>query len=155
MGPISWSVTFLREYLKGKYHCTIDLLFDLFGLVCFANKNKNCQLLYSWFKTSQTGGQWYSYTSLCSIPCITLGWGDSPRKTLQLMAPIGNLWMIDFGFYKVRISNFKLDCFSVTTLSIITRSMMTLILMTLDKNANNHNDNHNNNKHNLNNPDNN
>ncbi len=26
---------------KGKYHCTIDLLFDRFGLVCFANKNKN------------------------------------------------------------------------------------------------------------------
>jgi hypothetical protein len=25
----------------GKYHCTIDLLF---GLACFANKNKNCQL---------------------------------------------------------------------------------------------------------------
>ncbi len=27
--------------------CTIDLLFDWFGLVCFANKNKNCQLSYS------------------------------------------------------------------------------------------------------------
>jgi hypothetical protein len=27
----------------GKYHCTIDLLFDWFGLVCFENKNKNCQ----------------------------------------------------------------------------------------------------------------
>ncbi len=27
--------------LKGKYHCTVDLLFDWFGLVCFANKNKN------------------------------------------------------------------------------------------------------------------
>jgi hypothetical protein len=26
----------------GKYHCTIDLLYDWFGLVCFANKNKNC-----------------------------------------------------------------------------------------------------------------
>jgi hypothetical protein len=25
-----------------KYHCTIDLLFDQFGLVHFANKNKNC-----------------------------------------------------------------------------------------------------------------
>jgi len=24
----------------GKYHCTVDLLFDWFGLVCFANKNK-------------------------------------------------------------------------------------------------------------------
>jgi hypothetical protein len=33
--------------LKGKYHCTTDLLFDWFGLVCFANKNKNCQLSYS------------------------------------------------------------------------------------------------------------
>jgi hypothetical protein len=25
-----------------KYHCTVDLLFDWFGLVCLANKNKNC-----------------------------------------------------------------------------------------------------------------
>jgi hypothetical protein len=32
---------------RGKYRCTVDLLFDLFGLVCFANKNKNCQLSYS------------------------------------------------------------------------------------------------------------
>jgi hypothetical protein len=32
---------------RGKYHCTVDLLFDLFGLLSFANKNKNCQLSYS------------------------------------------------------------------------------------------------------------
>jgi hypothetical protein len=31
----------------GRYHCTVDLLFDLFGLVCFANKNKYCQFSYS------------------------------------------------------------------------------------------------------------
>jgi hypothetical protein len=49
-----------REYKRGKYHCTIDLLFGWLGLVCFANKNKTCQLSYSWFQTSQTGGQWYS-----------------------------------------------------------------------------------------------
>ncbi len=55
----------------GKYHCTVDLLFDWFGLVCFANKNSNCQLSYSWFQTSQTGGQQYSYTSHFSIPCST------------------------------------------------------------------------------------
>jgi len=42
--------------------------FDWFGLVCFAKKNKNCQLSYSWFQTSQTGGQWYSDTSPFSIP---------------------------------------------------------------------------------------
>jgi hypothetical protein len=33
-----------REYYRGKYPFTIDLLFDWFGLVCIANKNKNCQL---------------------------------------------------------------------------------------------------------------
>jgi hypothetical protein len=52
----------------GKYHCTIDFLFDWFGLVCFANKNKNCQLSYSKFQTNQTGGQWYSDASPFSIP---------------------------------------------------------------------------------------
>ncbi len=51
-----------------KYHCTIELLFDWFGLVFFANKNKNCQLSYSWFQTSQTGGQWYNDTPPFSIP---------------------------------------------------------------------------------------
>jgi hypothetical protein len=56
--------------LRGIYHCTIDLLFDWFGLVCFANKNKNCQLSYSWYQTSQTGGQQYSDTSPFSIPCF-------------------------------------------------------------------------------------
>ncbi len=54
--------------LKGKYHCTVDLLFDWFGLVCIANKNKNCQLSYRWFQTSQTGRQWHSDTSPSSIP---------------------------------------------------------------------------------------
>jgi hypothetical protein len=57
-----------REYWRGKHHCTIDLLFDLFGLACIANKNKNCQLAYSWFQTSQTGSQWYSDASPFSIP---------------------------------------------------------------------------------------
>jgi len=53
-----------------KYHCTVDLLFNYFGLVCFANKNKNCRLSYSWFQTSQTGGQRYSDTSPFSIPWL-------------------------------------------------------------------------------------
>ncbi len=61
-----------REYLRGKYHCTIDLLFDWFILVCFANKDKNCQLLYSRFQTSQTGGLWYSDASPFSIPWMGL-----------------------------------------------------------------------------------
>ncbi len=33
----------------------------------------SCQLSYSWFQTSQTGGQQYSDTSPFSIPCINYG----------------------------------------------------------------------------------
>ncbi len=58
--------------LKGKYHCTVDLLFDCFELVCFANKTKN-QLSYRWIQTSQTGGQWYNETFPFSIPCQRFG----------------------------------------------------------------------------------
>jgi hypothetical protein len=34
-----------REYQRGKYHCTVDLLFDWFGLVCFANRNKKMSVV--------------------------------------------------------------------------------------------------------------
>ncbi len=67
-----------RKYFDPSYDmivmndaCTsIDLLFDWFGFVCFADKNKNCQLSYSWFQTSQTGGQQYCDTSPFGIPCL-------------------------------------------------------------------------------------
>jgi hypothetical protein len=36
----------MQGILKGEV-CTTDLLFDWFGLISFANKNKNCQLPYS------------------------------------------------------------------------------------------------------------
>jgi hypothetical protein len=34
------TVNEIREYYRGKYHCTVDLLFDWFGIVCFAKKTK-------------------------------------------------------------------------------------------------------------------
>jgi len=30
----TYSVTYTREYKRGKYHYTVDLLFDLFGINC-------------------------------------------------------------------------------------------------------------------------
>ncbi len=44
---INWTQVCQQGILEGKFHCIIDLLFDWFGLVCFANKRKNCQLPYS------------------------------------------------------------------------------------------------------------
>jgi hypothetical protein len=68
-----WHTRMYQGILKGKYHCAIDLLFNWFGLFCFANKNKNCQLSHSWFQTSQTGSQRYSDNSPFSIPYMYLG----------------------------------------------------------------------------------
>ncbi len=54
---------------RGKYHCTIDLLFDWFGISCMTTDNFCCYFINRLIQTSQTGGQWYSETSPFSIPC--------------------------------------------------------------------------------------
>jgi hypothetical protein len=56
-----------REYYRGKYHCTIDLLFDWFGISCMTTDNF-CYLQNRLIQTCQAGGQWYSDTSPFSIP---------------------------------------------------------------------------------------
>jgi hypothetical protein len=54
----------------GKYHCTVDLLFDWFGISCMTTDNFGFYLQNRPTQTSQTGGQWYSDTSSLSIPCF-------------------------------------------------------------------------------------
>ncbi len=57
--------------------------------MCFTNKNKTCQLPYSWFQTSQTGGQWYSDPTPFRIPCSILLWcsNNYGRKKFYGTAP--------------------------------------------------------------------
>ncbi len=55
----------------GKYHCTIDLLFDWFG-ICSINTDNFCFYLKNGLiQTSQTRGQWYSDTSQLGFPGYT------------------------------------------------------------------------------------
>jgi hypothetical protein len=54
----------------GKYHCTIDLLFDWFGISCMAADNFCFYLQNRLIETSQTGGQQYNDTSTFGIPCF-------------------------------------------------------------------------------------
>jgi hypothetical protein len=54
--------------LKGD--CTIDLLFDWFGISCMPTENFCFYLQNRLIQTGQTGGQWYSDTSSVSIPCL-------------------------------------------------------------------------------------
>ncbi len=64
MGTKVSSLSRTREYKRGKYHCTIDLLFDWFGISCMTTDNFCCYLQNRLIQTSQTGGQRYSDTSL-------------------------------------------------------------------------------------------
>ncbi len=69
----AWAVIYKPGNTKGgSITVPVDLLFYWFGLVSFANKNKNCQFSFCWFQTSQTGGQQYSDASSFSIPCIRI-----------------------------------------------------------------------------------
>jgi hypothetical protein len=61
-------VGLLQGILKGKYHCTIDLLFDWFGINSMTTDKFGFYLQNRLFQTSQTGGQRYSDTSHFSIP---------------------------------------------------------------------------------------
>jgi hypothetical protein len=58
----------VREYYRGKNQCTIDLLFDWFGISCMTIDNCSFYLQNRLIQTSQTGGQRYSDTSPLSIP---------------------------------------------------------------------------------------
>ncbi len=67
-----YNKTLTREYYRGKYHCTINLLFDWFGINSMTTDNFCFYLQNRLIQTRQTGGQWYSDTSPFSIPCINL-----------------------------------------------------------------------------------
>ncbi len=59
-------------------HCTVDLLFDRFGISCMTTDNFRFYLHNRLIQTSQTGDQWYSDTSPFSIPCrVSLRGGAS------------------------------------------------------------------------------
>jgi hypothetical protein len=65
--------------LKREYHCTIDHLFDWFGISCMTTDNFCFYLQYRLIQTSQTGGQQYSDTSPFSIPCLSQNLQQLPR----------------------------------------------------------------------------
>ncbi len=56
----------------GKYHCTIDLLFDWFGISGMTADNFCFYLQNTLIQTSQTGGQPYSDTSPWVFPGMSI-----------------------------------------------------------------------------------
>ncbi len=59
-----------RDHLRGKYHCTVDLLFDWFGISCMTTDNFCFYLQNRLIQTGQKGGQLYSDTPPFSVPCF-------------------------------------------------------------------------------------
>jgi hypothetical protein len=56
--------------LKGKYHCTVGLLFDWFGISCMTTDYFHFYLQNRLIQARQTGGQLYSDTSPFSVPWL-------------------------------------------------------------------------------------
>jgi hypothetical protein len=86
----------------GKHHCTIDLLFDWFGISCMTTENICFYLQSRLIQTSQTGGQWYSDTSPFSIPCCKHHGQATETVALSLstlddVTQIACLWLIYIG----------------------------------------------------------
>jgi hypothetical protein len=82
-----------REYYRGKYHCTIDLLFDWFGMNCMTTDIFVFYLQNRIIQTSQIGGQQYKDTSLFSIPWYyQLAYTGLPHRawTMQLFTAVIN-----------------------------------------------------------------
>ncbi len=61
-GPCPLVQMLEQGILRGKYHCTVDLLFDWFGISCMTIDNLCFYLQNRLIQISQTGGQWYSDT---------------------------------------------------------------------------------------------
>jgi hypothetical protein len=78
------ATTLSRTTLKGgntkggSTYCTIDLLFDWFGISCMTTDNFCFDLQKRLIQTSQTGDQQYSDTSPSSIPCSKEQMNDTP-----------------------------------------------------------------------------
>ena len=68
--PPGLSVSSYRECQRGKYHCTIDLQFDWFGISCMTTDNFCFYLQNRLIQTGQTGGQWYTDTSPLVFPAL-------------------------------------------------------------------------------------
>ncbi len=61
-------IVWKQGILKGEYHCTVDLLFDWFGISCRTTDIFCFYFQNRLIQTSQTGGQWYSDPSPFRIP---------------------------------------------------------------------------------------
>ncbi len=85
--PLEWadtSNTLNREYQRGKYHCTNDLLFDWFGISCKTTDNFCFYLQNRLIQTIQTGGEQYSDTPPLVFPALKHARAKLPTLLAQL-----------------------------------------------------------------------
>jgi hypothetical protein len=85
----------------GPVVCTIDLLFDSFGISCMTTDNFCFYLQNRLIQTSQTGGQWYSDTSPFSIPCLYHKKSYERNETLKCLT-LTNIYTLVY-YLQVRL----------------------------------------------------
>jgi hypothetical protein len=101
-----------REYKRGKYHCTVHLLFDWFGISCMTTGNFCFYLQSRLIQTSKTGGQCYTDTYPFSILCTDKKYISEYTKTCEIRSP----------------RTLSTMAISITAISIMTLSIMGLFV---------------------------
>ncbi len=91
-----WLIVFhccKQEYQRVKYHYTVDLLFDSFGISCMTTDNIYFYLQNRLIQPTLTGGQSYSPPSPFSIPWLQ-PWppfkGSSVRVRIEKIFAVTN-----------------------------------------------------------------
>jgi hypothetical protein len=106
-----------RDKNSNKYHYTIDLPFDWFGIICMTTdiffQNRLIQ-------TTQTGSQWYSVTSISPLifpaPTYLARESLTTEKKFNNIGPRCQCYKTLFSSLPMTRPN-KLECLSLETLS--------------------------------------
>ncbi len=124
----------------GKYHCTIDLLFDWFGISCMPTDNVCFYLQNRVIQISQTRGQQYSDTSPFSIPWTSVSTSCLCLYQQQLKLLQSQMLKFDFKadhdskLLKTTLpwqSVISMTTFNIMTLSIARNKKMKLCCVSL------------------------
>jgi hypothetical protein len=101
------SDAFTQGIQKGKCHCTVDLLFDWFGISCMTTGNFCFYLQNRLIQTSQTGGQWYCDTSLLVFPDSNIYFYVITQQTNVMVSVLFHLSYDCYGAIKLSLKSYN------------------------------------------------
>ena len=110
-----------RNTKGGKYHCTIDLLFDWFGISRMKTDNFCFYLQIRLIQTSQTGGKqyniYYSLVGQMSVGQMSVGWMSVGWMSVALMS-VDQMSIIQMSIGQMSVGQMSIGQKSIGQMSV-------------------------------------